>query len=136
LVHRLFVPIDAEAILGIKQSRRLANDVLAWQSESSSIFSVRSAYKLGFAEFLEQCSLAASRSSDNDLCWSKIWRSSVPPKVKNFSWRAAANGLATEENKMRRGMRVTCVCNIYGTSPENAAMLWLSVHMHVVFGKK
>jgi hypothetical protein len=43
----------------------LANDVLAWQPESSGIFSVRSACKLGLAELPEQCSFAALSSSGN-----------------------------------------------------------------------
>jgi hypothetical protein len=47
--------------------------------------------------------------------------SSVPPKVIIFAWRAASNGLATEENKRHHGMRVTGVCNICGARPESVA---------------
>jgi hypothetical protein len=121
LVRSLFVPVDAEAILRIKPSRRLDYDVLAWQPEPSGIFTVRSAYKLGLADLTEQCNIAASSSGGNDPSWAMIWCSSVPPKVIIFAWRAASNGLATEENKRHRGMRVTGVCNICGARPESVA---------------
>jgi hypothetical protein len=44
--RNMFYPIDADVILKLKPSRRLEEDVLAWQPEKSGSFSVRSAYKL------------------------------------------------------------------------------------------
>jgi ribonuclease HI len=113
-IREIFSPIDADAILTIKPSRCGDNDVLAWQPESSGVFTVRSPYKLALAEHPDQCALAANTSNPDgrNECWKKIWRSSVPPKVKIFAWKAASNGLATEENKLRRHMRVTGYCNI------------------------
>jgi hypothetical protein len=97
LIWSLFSPIDAEAILKIKPSRRREADVLAWQPEPSGVFSVSSAYRLGLAELPEQCALAESSADaeGNNPCWAKIWGSSVPPKVKVFAWKAATNSLAT-----------------------------------------
>jgi hypothetical protein len=123
LIWSLFSPIDAEAILKIKPSRRREADVLAWQPEPSGVFSVRSAYRLGLAELPEQCALAESSADaeGNNPCWAKIWGSSVPPKVKVFAWKAATNSLATEENKLTRNMRVTGICNICGSETEGVA---------------
>jgi hypothetical protein len=39
--------------------------------------------------------------------------------VKTFAWKAAANALATEENKLRRNMHVTGFCNICGMEKES-----------------
>jgi hypothetical protein len=109
-VQQNFVPIDAEAILTIKPSR----DIITWLPEKNSVFTVRSAYKLAMEEELVQCSFAtsSSRPDGRDECWKKIWRANVPPKVKTFAWKAAANALATEENNLRRHMHVTGMCKI------------------------
>jgi hypothetical protein len=97
-----FQPIDAELILKIKPSRRLNADVLAWQPEKSSIFSVRSAYILGLNEFPEQRNFAASSGTPDgrDPCWRKIWNAVVPPKVKLFAWKSASDCLAIHLWKM------------------------------------
>jgi hypothetical protein len=74
LVGHYFRPIDADLILKIKTSRRLEEDVLAWQLEKSGQFSVRSAYRLAFNQCPEQCAFAApsNRPEGSDECWRKI----------------------------------------------------------------
>jgi ribonuclease HI len=122
LVYATFHPIDAEQILKIKPSRIGQSDVMAWQLERSGVFSVRSAYKLAFSELPEQCAYGSSSSqATKDPCWSKIWGSSIPPKVKTFAWRAASNALATEANKLRRQMKVSGYCKICELEVENVA---------------
>ena len=120
-VQDTFLPIDAEEILKIKPSRRGGEDVLAWMPERSGIFSVSSAYKLAFNELPVQCSYGSTshRPTGEDSCWKRIWNSSVPPKVKNFAWRAASNDLATEEKKLSRQMKVTGLCRICNREKED-----------------
>lgn len=74
MIRGNFVPIDADAILRIKPSRRGDGDVLAWQPEASGVISVCSAYKLALVEHLEHCALVAtSNSPDGSVgCWTKI----------------------------------------------------------------
>jgi hypothetical protein len=93
VVRNIFLSIDAELVLKIKPSRRVSDDILARQPENSGIFSVRSAYKLALNEHPEQCMFPASstRADGQDPCWPLIWKSSVPPKVKVFAWKAARN---------------------------------------------
>jgi ribonuclease HI len=138
-VRSTFLPIDSELILKIKPSRRGDDDVLAWQPEKSGIFSVRSAYRLALQSTPEQCDFPASSNfpGGENPCWSKIWSSNVPPKVKVFAWKAASNALATEANKLSRGMRVTGFCKICGREKEDtthalyscmhARQLWTSL---------
>ena len=133
LIRETFLPIDVDIILKLKPSRRLEDDVLAWQPESSGIFSVRSAYKLGLNDLSEQQDFAASSGCPDgaDPCWTKIWKSSVPPKVKLFAWKAASNCLATEENKRRHNMQVTGLCNICKATVEDVAhALYACPHAH------
>jgi hypothetical protein len=84
MVRSNFLPIDVEVILKIKPSRRLDNDLIAWQPEGSGHFTVRSAYKLAFNESSDQCAFAATSSVPDgaDSCWKRIWHADVPPKVK------------------------------------------------------
>jgi hypothetical protein len=121
LFHATFIPIDVEAVLKIKPSRHGLEDVLAWQPERSGIFTVKSAYKLAFNELPAQCEFGSSSVTPlgEDPCWSKIWKSSVQPKVKTFAWKVASNALATESNKRRRNMKVTGLCNICSLEMED-----------------
>jgi hypothetical protein len=97
-VDALFKPVDAEAILSIRLSSCVEDNVVAWLPEKTGIFSVRSAYKLGVSELPSQTNItmSSSRPEGHDLCWKNIWKSSVPPKVKNFAWKAASEALSTE----------------------------------------
>jgi hypothetical protein len=123
MVRSNFLPIDVEVILKIKPSRRLDNDLIAWQPEGSGHFTVRSAYKLAFNESSDQCAFAATSSVPDgaNSCWKRIWHADVPPKVKNFAFKAASNGLALEKNKKDRGFEVTGRCLICDKEQEDMA---------------
>jgi predicted Zn-ribbon and HTH transcriptional regulator len=41
--------------------------------------------------------------------------------VKTFAWKATSNALAIEDNKLRRGMKVTVMCKICGAEIEDMA---------------
>jgi ribonuclease HI len=139
LVRNIFYPVDADIILKIKLSSRQEEDVVAWNPECSGSFSVRSAYRLGFNELPDQRAFPASSAQPDgtDLCWRRIWKSKVPPKVKMFAWKAASNCLATEENKRIRHLHVTGQCNICNAPLEDvchalyacphASNLWASM---------
>jgi ribonuclease HI len=123
LVRNSFYPIESELILAIKPSRHLSEDVLAWQPENSGVFSVRSAYRLALSAQPVQCDMAATSSIPDGQhpCWTRIWQSTVPPKVKMFAWKAASGALATERNKLRRNIRVTGRCRICDSEYEDEA---------------
>lgn len=53
----------------------------------------------------------AETSSDESLrLWQNIWKAEVPPKIKNFGWRALQNGLAVRVNLVSRGMVLGPTC--------------------------
>lgn len=64
LLQRWFIPADIDAILKIRTSTRLGDDVLAWAPERSGVFTVRSAYQLGLNERLRPSLVATSRAPD------------------------------------------------------------------------
>jgi hypothetical protein len=113
--------VDADAILAIKPSRRGIDDVIAWMLEKSGVFFASSAYKLGVSELPAQTNFASSSAQPggDDICWRNIWSANVPPKVKNFAWKAASEALATECNKRQRHILVTGTCMICGMEEED-----------------
>jgi hypothetical protein len=113
-IRDIFRPVDAEAILAIRTSPRLEADFLAWQPEMNGIFTVRSAYRLGLkfqTQGKERGASSAAPEGDKPV-WRKIWQCQVPEKVRIFAWKAVSNGLATEDNKLRRHMKVSGRCRI------------------------
>jgi hypothetical protein len=112
LVRTIFLPIDADAILKIKPSKRLDADILAWQPEKNGIFTVRSACHLAFNASPEQCNFPATSvcPDGNTSCWKRIWGAGVPPKGKTFAFKATSNGLATEANKEAEVLK--CLDNV------------------------
>ncbi|ONI21064.1 hypothetical protein PRUPE_2G049100 [Prunus persica] len=67
---------------------------LAWGKKGK--FSVRSGYHSIHALQVETTARNASTSSRIDpLVWKNIWKAEVPPKIKNFLWRATHGRLPT-----------------------------------------
>ena len=58
-------------------------------------------------------------SSNNSPFWQKLWKICVPPKIKNFIWRAATNCLPTKEILRRRHVDIDCICPVCLTAPES-----------------
>ena len=85
-----FWPDDVKHILQIPL-REGAQDFIAWHYDSKGIHSVKSAYKLlainSKADAHYQRNTAVCSNAEDSNIWSKLWKLSVPPKVRNFWWR-------------------------------------------------
>jgi ribonuclease HI len=135
VVRTNFCAIDADMILKIRTSPRLDADFLAWQPEQNGVFTVRSAYRLGLA--IQQQGHEGGTSSGapqgDKPVWKKLWKCGVPEKVRIFAWKAVANGLATEDNKVRRGMKVSGRCRICNHEREDTKhALFQCPHAHAL----
>ena len=42
--------------------------------------------------------------------WKEIWQLKVPPKIKNFLWRACRNTLPTKQALMKRKIVADPIC--------------------------
>nr|GMC87342.1 uncharacterized protein LOC109192286 [Ipomoea batatas] len=92
----LFDESDRDHILNIPISDSLKEDIIIWNGEDKGSYSVKSCYRL----------LRGETESTNNLHWTRIWKLSIPPKVKNFVWQACSNLLPTTDNL--RSRRVDC----------------------------
>ena len=88
VVKSLFIPHEAETILGFPISSALLEDSVIWNASPNSKFSARSTYELA----MNLCEQSERGCISNDgvikKFWRKIWSLQVPNKVKHFAWRA------------------------------------------------
>ncbi|XP_057802912.1 uncharacterized protein LOC131018204 [Salvia miltiorrhiza] len=114
LLHDLLGDADAQSALGIPLKSNLGPDKLVWHFEEKGRYTVKTAYKLA-------SSLTLDAMYSVDGLWNKLWKVKVPPKVRNFLWRAARNNLPSKEQLLSRGVVVGGECETCKTSIEN---LW------------
>jgi hypothetical protein len=96
------------------------SDSVAWHYEKSSLFSIKSAYRLALMTDHDLGSSGSSTVPDGGrMIWKKLWNLSIPPKIKVFLWRTTNNGLATNANRNYRHMTPTSCCSICGHKNEN-----------------
>ena len=69
-------------------------DTWHWKSETSQVFSVRSAYKLQASHLIGVSTVAVTT----------LWNKHVPLKVVLFAWRLFRDRLPTKDNLLRRGV--------------------------------
>uniref|UniRef100_A0A803PQX4 RNase H type-1 domain-containing protein n=1 Tax=Cannabis sativa TaxID=3483 RepID=A0A803PQX4_CANSA len=80
---------DYKLVIAIPLSQTSMEDKWHWYKEYTGLFSVRSACQL------IQDSKPVNGQPDNSGFWRCLWQLKVPPKVKNFLWRACTNCLPT-----------------------------------------
>ena len=97
VVKELFLPHEADIILGIPLSFWHPPDRIAWAQTPTGMFSTSSAYKLIVSG--ASTSIAGSSNLDNQRkFWKGLWQLRVPNKIKLFVWRAYNDALPTMEN--------------------------------------
>ena len=66
-----------------------------------------------------------SRAGEEGKLWKLIWELNVPPKIRNFMWRAVSNILPTRDNLYRRRVAVESTCEFCHQHLETEAhLLW------------
>ena len=82
-----------------------------WNGTKSGVFTVKSAYELLEGERREAMGESSHRGELNWL-WRKVWKLSVPGKVKDLIWRAYHETLPTNHQLHRRRIRSSRLCPI------------------------
>jgi len=124
LIHQLFLPHEASAILSIPLNRHCPPDKIIWAHSSPGSFTTCSAYELLIA--CEGVGQAGSSNADpQNKFWKGVWSLQVPHKIKHFIWRACNDALPTMNNLFRRQVLSSdrCeLCQLYPQDPLHA--LW------------
>ena len=100
LIRTIFLPHEAEVILGIPITPMAPEDSQVWTKTPNGTFSINSAYKVAYKMLKEAKSKNhSSECSDNSkmqALWKAIWNLKCQSKIKHFMWRAGRNILPTK----------------------------------------
>ena len=119
VVQQLFMPHEADIILGISLSTCRPDDHIIWAHTPSGMFTTCSAYKM--LVFLDiSTSAGGSNSDDQKKFWKGIWQIRVPNKIRHFVWRMCNNALPTLVNLHRRNIVPNLTCTQCHNLPEDS----------------
>ena len=118
-VQQLFLPHEAEIILGIPLSIRRPADCIIWAHTPSGMFTTCSAYKL-----LVSCDASSSAGGSNPEAqkkfWKGIWQLQVPNKITHFVWRICNNAMPTMVNLYQRQIVPSACCALCNALPDDS----------------
>ncbi|KAA3462867.1 Zinc finger, CCHC-type [Gossypium australe] len=106
LIVNTFPADVAELILRIPLSMEPHEDFLAWSGELTSVFSVRSSYKL--LQSLDPTAYAL-HNIYRDFN-RKLWQTKIPSKMKIFIWKISWNYIASKVNMYNRRLVNNRLC--------------------------
>lgn len=118
-IESVFMPMDAQVILGIPLCTRNIPDFWSWHYEKNGLFSVRSAYRMLVATrvrreaWLENTSGSSSMAGE-ERSWKSLWKIQVPGKVRMFLWRLSKHSIPTNDVRARRHMSDSNLCGMCG----------------------
>lgn len=113
ILKDLFIEADVQQILKIPLSSSRTDDSWLWIEGGKGVYSVKSAYRSLCQDYSNAPSLGVAFN------WLKLWSLSVPPKAKNFIWRAMQNCLPSLDNLRRRFVEVYPLCPVCQEALEN-----------------
>ena len=119
-ISTLFAYRTRMEILSIPLQNSTAQDKMEWKENRNRIFTVKSAYKVAL-RLQENTQAEHSRAGLDRPIWKKIWKLNIPPKVRNFLWRACSNILPTRENLHRRRVQMEPWCELCCQCTETVA---------------
>lgn len=136
LIDGLFVEEDPELIKRIPLSQIAKEDSLYWPYSTSGHYTCKSSYNFLKQESKMQDSPQAPPIHDKQV-WKEIWQLKVPPKIKNFLWRACRNALPTKQALMKRKITANSICERCKSAVEEAEhALWSCLELEVVWADR
>ena len=112
VVHRTFLPHEAQVILGIALSSLPTEDRIVWAVTPNGAFSIRSAYHVAKKLLDNQAEGQCSDNSAMKALWKLIWGLKCPSKIRNFAWRACKNILPTKTRLRDRHIPIEVDCDL------------------------
>ena len=101
LVDSIFLPFEAQKIKAIPLCITNQPDCLYWPKSNDGLYTVSSGYQWLCSEENSDA-VSVSNTERHRNFWKKIWKATVPGKIKQFLWKACSNALPTLENLKKR----------------------------------
>lgn len=86
-------------------------DFWVWELEKNGNFSVQSAHKILSRRHSYEPS---SSGTAGNVFWNKLWKLSVPPRVRNFRWRVIRGFVPCKSVLLTRHIEKIPFCNLCG----------------------
>lgn len=128
IIFASFDPLEAREILKIQLSEFDQGESLVWHYSKYGISTVKSVYHVLISSQGENA-YQADGSLPSSM-WPSFWKSighvKIPPKIRNFIWRAVYGALASRENIFHRKCVKSPNCAICGADFKSGAYTLLS----------
>nr|POE67391.1 inactive lrr receptor-like serine/threonine-protein kinase bir2 [Quercus suber] len=110
LLKALFKLEEVQLIEGITLGDIATRDRLIWPHTQSGTYTVKSGYYL-LSKEKDDLDTPNTNPEPSQKLWKLIWRLSVPPKVRNCTWRVAKNAIPVKTNLLKRQVLQEDVCD-------------------------
>ena len=98
--------------------------MLLWKENKKGAFSVKTTYRVAI-RINQQEQVENSLAQKDRRLWNRIWKLNIPPKVRNFVWRACSDILPNSTNLCRKRIPLNPACAICQQHDETVAhALW------------
>ena len=123
-VNAWFQPPSRDEVLRIRLGSLEGRDTLIWNENKAKMVSVRTAYQVAL-RMNRTGNDEHSKVQEDKPIWNQLWKLSIPPKVRNFLWRASSDILPTRANLARWRVPINPKCAVCGSSDETVLhILW------------
>jgi len=125
-VQHLFEYRIANEILSIPLSPNPEEDTLVWQGNKLGKYTVKSGYNkiCAYNTTTDQHRASTSFQPPQSL-WTKIWKLSIPPKMRIFIWSACHNAIPTRENLYKQKVLPHPICTLCNNQVKTTEHLFL-----------
>ncbi|KAJ9182183.1 hypothetical protein P3X46_006206 [Hevea brasiliensis] len=117
LLHGLFQQRDVAAISSIPISSFGREDIWIWHYAKKGLYIVKSANHVARAVLRDQ------RNFSTPVCWLKLWKLLISPKLKNFIWRTCRDLLPSRLRLNQRDLQVDQTCVLCGQEEDSVHAL-------------
>ncbi|XP_074336668.1 uncharacterized protein LOC141673834 [Apium graveolens] len=117
-VRESFSSGDALAILATNVPQRQVEDRIVWSKSIDGIYSVKTGY------YVWQNLYAGDSGCAQSEGWRRIWRLSIPHKVKIFVWRFCRNNVPIRDRLRGKGVNVPDTCPMCNNNVEQLLHLF------------
>ena len=125
LLQALFKPEEVQLIRGISLGDVSVRDRMIWPHTQSGTYTVKSGYNL-LSKEKENLDPLNTNPAPPQKLWKTIWSLSIPPKVRNFLWRAAKNAIPVKTNLVKWQVLQEEICDHCKAHSEDMVhALWL-----------
>ena len=123
-VNAWFQPPSRDEVLRIRLGSFEGRDTLIWNENKAQTFSIWTAYQVAL-QMNRTGNGKHSRVQEDKPIWNRLWKLSIPPKVRNFVWRASLDILPTRANLACRRVPIDPKCVVCGSSDKTVLhILW------------